>query len=402
VTADELAELSAKAARTMTAGGGLKALAQLLADAMQGAVLIEDAQWRHLVFAESGARVRPLPPSFEPYYAADARRDAAPARVRINAGLSALCAPMPGRPSEDAGPSGHVTLFVRSGAAQGAAALRLIAGLAGIEYTRRSIGRAQQRDQFWERLLAGGFADHAALSEEAAAVSVSLPSAFIAAAVDVQGAPLEATRDALLSALSTAKAVCPCATQSAFLPVLFPVRNQADAGRVRQAVVNAARELGNLPDGKAVTCGIGTYHPELLQTALSLKEAAAALKLGRRLFGRGAVTVYSDLGLYAVLDASADRHALRRFADSCIEPLDKHDRKHKTELLKTLALYFDVGENVKEAAERLCVHRHTVFYRLNQIAQLLAVDLRSPKDQLSLRAALAIRQIYGEELPPDE
>jgi DNA-binding PucR family transcriptional regulator len=124
-----------------------------------------------------------------------------------------------------------------------------------------------------------------------------------------------------------------------------------------------------------------------------VEEGRRALALGRRLYGRGSVTLFADLGVYALLQAGGDRDAFLRFAEAQLTPLQLYDRKHKTDLLKTLRLYFDIGENVKEAAERLSVHRHTIFYRLNQISQILKVDLHVPKDQLSLRAALAVWQM---------
>jgi purine catabolism regulator len=146
-----------------------------------------------------------------------------------------------------------------------------------------------------------------------------------------------------------------------------------------------------------MTCGIGAFHADILEGPASVEEARHSLSLGRRLHGRGSVTLYADLGVYALLHAGAEREAFVRFAESQIAPLDGYDRKHKTDLLKTLRLYFDIGENVKEAAERLSVHRHTIFYRLNQISQILKVDLRLPRDQLSLRTALAIWQMEHDE-----
>ena len=144
---------------------------------------------------------------------------------------------------------------------------------------------------------------------------------------------------------------------------------------------------------------IGAFHADLLEVPLCLTEAREALVLGRRLFGHGSVAVHPELGIYALLHSGADRDAFLSFAARMLDPLAAYDRKHKTDLLRTLQLYFEVGENVKEAAERLSVHRHTIFYRLNQIGQILKLDLKSPKDQLSVRAALAIRLMDAHEEP---
>ena len=193
--------------------------------------------------------------------------------------------------------------------------------------------------------------------------------------------------------LAPADAICPLAGAGNQVIALFPIRHKIDVARARQAAANAVRDLPSSGAAASVSCGIGSHHDELLALPASVREARLALTLGRRLFGRGSVAVYSDLGVYALLHAGADSEAFAEFADALLEPLLSYDRKHKTDLLATLQLYFDVGENVKEAAERLSVHRHTIFYRLNQIAQILKTDLKTPKGQLSLRAALAIRQM---------
>ena len=92
----------------------------------------------------------------------------------------------------------------------------------------------------------------------------------------------------------------------------------------------------------------------------------------------------------------ADVERLRAFAVLTLAPLRAYDEKHQTELERTLKLYFKVGQNVKTAAEQLNVHRHTVFYRLRQIAEITGRSLESPHDQLTLRLAVAIDELHDE------
>jgi purine catabolism regulator len=100
---------------------------------------------------------------------------------------------------------------------------------------------------------------------------------------------------------------------------------------------------------------------------------------------------YDDLGVYPLLHRTgATREDWRAFAMRVLDPLRSYDEKHQTELVRTLQLFFDVGQNIKEAAARLNVHRHTVFYRLRQIGEIGRLDLDSPHDQLTVRAALAV------------
>lgn len=398
MTADEIAELAERAAQVIAGGGGLKALAQLLADRARGAVLVEDDRWRHLALAEpsGGAPLAP-PASFSQFYVKPQAGDGSVARAKIGEGLSAICAALPGPPESD-GIAGYLTLFVAGKpSASASAAVRVVASAAALECARRGTSRSQTRRAFWDRFLSGAFADSAALKDDAAAAGISLAPSYVAALFDVEGSTPAVIRETIAHALGSIEAVCPPVPAGGNVLALFGVRHQADVARARQAAANAVRDVPAPGFARSLTCGIGGHHADVLQLPQSFKEARQALLLGRRLRGRGSVTSYSDLGVHALLYAGADREAFVRFADAMIEPLAAYDRKHKTDLLKTLRLFFEVGENVKEAAERLSVHRHTVFYRLNQIAQILKVDLRSADDQLGVRAALAIRQMQAED-----
>ncbi|MFC7882602.1 PucR family transcriptional regulator [Streptomyces sp. NPDC057376] len=60
----------------------------------------------------------------------------------------------------------------------------------------------------------------------------------------------------------------------------------------------------------------------------------------------------------------------------------------RDELLLTARVVLDHGGEVSAAAEELHVHRTTLYYRLNRIAELTGVDLRSGGDRTSLHMAL--------------
>jgi hypothetical protein len=394
MTAEQLAELSERAASIVAGSGGLKALAQLLADSAHGSVLIEDDQWRHLALAQARGSAGKIPPSFAQWYANDRNANGRVARASLDGGLHAVCAPMPAPGGDADNTPGYVTLFAKTRpTAPLAAAVRIVSSAAGIEMMRRGAGRSHVRRAFWERYLAGEWTDLAALKDEATASGISLPQSFLGAVFDVEGAPPNAAREAVAQAIAPADGICPVAPTSGHVLALFHVRHSADVARARQAATNAVRDVPGQIGARSVTCGVGAYHGDVMEGAQSVEEGRRALALGRRLYGRGSVTLFADLGVYALLQAGGDRDAFLRFAEAQLTPLQLYDRKHKTDLLKTLRLYFDIGENVKEAAERLSVHRHTIFYRLNQISQILKVDLHVPKDQLSLRAALAVWQM---------
>ncbi|MBV8281231.1 MAG: hypothetical protein JO347_04105 [Candidatus Eremiobacteraeota bacterium] len=232
MTADELAALSERAAGIVAGGGGLKALAQALADAARGAVLVEDEQWRHLALAQSRGTGK-VPASFAQWYKPDKGVNGRVARATIEHGLHALCAPLPSSGNGE-GPQGYVTLFSRTKpSALTAAAMRIIASAAGIELSRRGAGRPQARRAFWERYLAGEWSDHSSLKEDAGAAGLALPASFLGAVFDVEGALPATARDAVALAIAPADGVCPVAPTSGHVVALFPMRHGADVSRAR-------------------------------------------------------------------------------------------------------------------------------------------------------------------------
>lgn len=71
-----------------------------------------------------------------------------------------------------------------------------------------------------------------------------------------------------------------------------------------------------------------------------------------------------------------------------VEPLVEHDRERRSDLVKTLKVYFDTGANASEAAERLFLHRNSMLYRLSRVEKLTGLDLKNPRARLALQLGL--------------
>lgn len=74
--------------------------------------------------------------------------------------------------------------------------------------------------------------------------------------------------------------------------------------------------------------------------------------------------------------------------EALISPLEKYDREHNSDLVRTLKVFFESNANASEAAERLYLHRNSMNYRLERIQRITALDLRSPKTRLALQLGL--------------
>ena len=88
--------------------------------------------------------------------------------------------------------------------------------------------------------------------------------------------------------------------------------------------------------------------------------------------------------MFEGLARSAD---LRPFHE-IIEPLEAHDRKHNSDLIRTLRTFFAANANASEAADRLYLHRNSLPYRLSRIQKLTGLDLKDHQARLALQLGL--------------
>lgn len=71
-----------------------------------------------------------------------------------------------------------------------------------------------------------------------------------------------------------------------------------------------------------------------------------------------------------------------------VRPLVDHDRERGSDLVRTLRVYFYAGANASEAADRLFLHRNSLLYRLERIANLTGLDLKDHRVALALQLGL--------------
>ncbi|MFG3700519.1 helix-turn-helix domain-containing protein [Micromonospora sp. NPDC047620] len=66
-----------------------------------------------------------------------------------------------------------------------------------------------------------------------------------------------------------------------------------------------------------------------------------------------------------------------------------HDRQHGTDYVATIAAWLEQQGDPKRAARQLHVHPNTLRYRMRRLAEVVAVDLESPRTRLALQIQLA-------------
>lgn len=78
---------------------------------------------------------------------------------------------------------------------------------------------------------------------------------------------------------------------------------------------------------------------------------------------------------------------LEPFAE-LVRPLAEYDRERRSDLVRTLRVYFASGANTSSAADRLFLHRNSMLYRLERIRKLTGLDPRDHRVALALQLGL--------------
>jgi DNA-binding PucR family transcriptional regulator len=140
--------------------------------------------------------------------------------------------------------------------------------------------------------------------------------------------------------------------------------------------------------GTAVNIGAGTRCAKLADYRMSHISARRAVDL-MRLVGRADDTVsFRRAGVEQMLLRSSEPEALVEFIGRYVDPLDRYDSAHSSQLRRTLEVYYDAGGRLEPAARALHIHVSTLRYRLGRVREVLGVDPRQGDSRLDLEVAL--------------
>lgn len=355
----ELAEALAQAS-----GSGIASMAGEFASRIDRGVIVEDEHHRSIATVSNGSH-----------------NDADRLKVAIG---------------NDADPAGW--LIVLSAGTDDATALELSMRVAAAAFATqlRRANDSTRRSQFWERLCGGHYRDAPSARDDASACGVTLRNAYAAVAFEPDPATPADDRRVALDAIAAAfhlEDPSIGAMEDAGTSIVFvPAEREIDASNVRANAELLARNCARRQPPLQLWGGLGTVEPPM-RLRESADRARAALAIARRIFAEPRVAAYDSLGAYPLL-YFGDVAALHGFAKRILGPLRAYDESHQTELERTLRVYFETGENLKVAAGKLDVHRHTVLYRLRQIGEICGLSLENHHDQLAFRVAIAIDALH--------
>ncbi|GAA1404312.1 hypothetical protein AUR04nite_09260 [Glutamicibacter uratoxydans] len=138
--------------------------------------------------------------------------------------------------------------------------------------------------------------------------------------------------------------------------------------------------------GVGARVGYGGRYSNTTGIRWSYFEALESLRHGER------VNVPTKLSLTSLLLAARDV-PLQDLAAEALGPIQEFDQSHDSGLLQTLREYLNRDGSVGAVAESLGLHRNTVRYRMQQIAELSGYDPNVTSDRVQLWIALSALEL---------
>jgi DNA-binding PucR family transcriptional regulator len=154
------------------------------------------------------------------------------------------------------------------------------------------------------------------------------------------------------------------------------------------AVAERMRARFNELAGADLAVGFGGVVTALDTVIDSYRQALLAVRAARLLPGFGGVARWGELGPYDLLLRVPADDVLNGVHLPEMQQLLRADR-HGV-LLETLRAYLDHAGDARGAADELCIHRATLYHRLQRIEQATGCDLRRGDDRLTLHLGLKL------------
>ncbi len=138
--------------------------------------------------------------------------------------------------------------------------------------------------------------------------------------------------------------------------------------------------------------GIGRPAGELPFWKDSHREASQALSMAARL--RESKPLYfGNLSVYRLLFQLEGNPELDSFMREALGPL--LDYEGGGDLLETLEAFCERLGNLSQTAEKLFIHRNSLLYRMERIAQIAGLDMNNPDTRLAVHLALKVRKMLN-------
>jgi DNA-binding PucR family transcriptional regulator len=146
--------------------------------------------------------------------------------------------------------------------------------------------------------------------------------------------------------------------------------------------------------GSRLRIGVSAAHRGTESVGTAHQQCRELLHVTSRLHDPRSTVYFDELGyLHALYRAGVSSLSTNPY----VPRLRRLLGEQQADLFNTLEVYLDAGGNGVQTAETLHVHRSTLNYRLDRIAEIVEVTLSDPATRTNLQVALKLMRLFEVE-----
>jgi purine catabolism regulator len=169
--------------------------------------------------------------------------------------------------------------------------------------------------------------------------------------------------------------------------IFLPLEQAQHTRRMKHYAEGVCQTLSS-QFGGGVVAGVGRPAKGLAELRKSFEEAERAHLIAAQVWGTNQTKFFGDLRLSELILSIGSVERIKEFFTDWLYNILTYDQESRSDLLKTMAAYFENNGNMAATAKQLNVHRNTLVYRLNRIADITQLDMDDADVQLNLHLAI--------------
>ena len=140
-----------------------------------------------------------------------------------------------------------------------------------------------------------------------------------------------------------------------------------------------------------LSAGISLKFSSISESKRFYSQALKAIEFGQRYNTH--IAFFENFRLSIISDSIISQYDLTDFCHPAVIQLINFDKQNGTDLLDTLKNYLYYTNSPNEAAKVLCIHRNTLFYRINKIKDMTEITLNNAEEISKLYISIRLLEI---------
>lgn len=141
--------------------------------------------------------------------------------------------------------------------------------------------------------------------------------------------------------------------------------------------------------------GVSNVIKEIANLKVYYEQAESAIQISNMLHLEERLCQYSRLKVYQLLLYAQKVSDLRILCDPVVLEIQDYDQQYNTDYLSDLDVYLSCGKNINQAAQRACVHKNSMYYRISKMEELFSLSLKDEYTCFTLQLSLKILRLLN-------